>query len=316
MYKVLLAEPLDADAEARLAAGATIIRAPAADEPTLCVLIADCDALVARTHTPVTRRLLAAGQALRVVGIAGVGTDRVDLAAARELGITVVNTPAAATDAVADLALALMLQLLRPIARLADAYRRGQFAAARAQPHGQELKELTVGIVGMGRIGTAVGRRCAAGCGARVLFNDIVPVGPFDFPAESVDKPTIWTQCDIVTLHVPLTEQTRGLVDANVLTQMRPAALLINTARGAVVDTAALTAVLQAGRLGGAALDVTDPEPLPPDHPLFACERCILTPHIASRTAGGLRRMAAVVDDVLACLQRPVRRLPPHQTGT
>jgi phosphoglycerate dehydrogenase-like enzyme len=303
VYRILLADALDSDAERRLAAGATVVRAPAADEATLCRLIGDCDALVARTHTRVTRAVLAVGRRLRVVGVAGVGVDRVDLAAAEELGITVLNTPAAATDAVADFTLELMLLLLRPIPRLADEYRRGRFAAARQTPHGRELRELTVGVVGMGRIGSAVGRRCAA-AGARVLYNDIVAVGPFDFAATPADKPAIWTESDVVTLHVPLTDLTRRLVNADVLARLRPGALLINTARGAVVDTEALTAALQAGRLGGAGLDVTDPEPLPPGHPLLVCERCTVTPHVASRTFAGLRRMCAVVDEVLAILQR------------
>lgn len=308
VHKILLAEPLDAEAEARLVAAATVVRSPAPDETVLCGLIGDCDALVARTSTTVSRRLLEAGQRLRVVGIAGVGVDRVDLAAAEELGITVVNTPAAATDAVADLTVGLMLQLLRPIPRLAEEYRAGRFTPARAQPHGRELRELTVGIIGMGRIGSRVGRTCAAGFGTRVLYNDIAPVGPFDFPAQAVDKTAIWAESDIVTLHVPLTDLTRRLVSAEVLRHLRPTALLINTARGAVVDTYALTVALQAGRLAGAALDVTDPEPLPPDHSLFACERCILTPHIAARTFGGLRRMCAVVDDVLALLANAAPR--------
>ncbi|MBU0639118.1 MAG: hypothetical protein KKB50_09665, partial [Planctomycetes bacterium] len=105
-----------------------------------------------------------------------------------------------------------------------------------------------------------------------------------------------------VTLHVPATELTRGMINADVLAQMRPSAHLINTSRGVVVDTAALTTALQNGEIAGAALDVIDPEPLPPEHPLFALESCILTPHIAARTHGGLRRMYAVVDDVLAFL--------------
>ncbi len=301
MFRILLAEALDADAEQRLEAAATIVRAPTPDEQTLCALVVDCDALVARTHNRITRAVLEAGRRLRVVGIAGVGVDHVDVTAAEQLGIAVLNTPAAATDAVADFTLGLMLQLLRPIPRLAEDYRAGRFSAARAEPHGRELRELTVGIVGMGRIGARVGRICAA-CGARVLYNDIVPVGPFDFPAEPVEKATIWSQSDLVTLHVPLTDLTRGLIDAEVLAYFRPTAFLINTARGAGVDTAALTATLQENRIGGAALDVTDPEPLPPDHPLFACPRCILTPHVAARTYGGLRRMCAVVDDVLAFL--------------
>ena len=138
--------------------------------------------------------------------------------------------------------------------------------------------------------------------GARVLYNDIIEVGPFDFAAQAVDKATIWAKSDVVTLHVPLTELTRRMINAGVLARCQPTALLINAARGAVVDTDALTVALQTGRLAGAALDVTDPEPLPPAHPLFACERCILTPHIAARTFGGLRRMNAVVDDVVAFL--------------
>lgn len=303
MFRILLAEALDADAERRLAAGGDVVCAPAVDERTLCALIADCDALVARTSTPVTRAVLAAGRRLRVVGVAGAGIDRVDLAAARELGIAVVGTPAAATEAVADFAVGLMLQLLRPIPELAAAYREGRFDEVRETAHGSELSELTVGIVGMGRIGSAVGRRCGAGFGARVLYNDIVEVGPFGFPVEAVDKAALWARSDIVTLHVPLTEQTRGLVGVDVLSRLRPQALLINTARGGVVDTEALADALEAGRLGGAALDVLDPEPLPADHRLFACRRCILTPHVAARTRGGLRRMYGVVDDVLALLE-------------
>ncbi len=303
VHKVLLPDPLDADSEARLAASAEIVRPSDNDEAALLTLIADCDALIVRTHRQVTRRLLEAGKRLRVVGVAGVGTDRVDMEAARQLGIKVVNTPDAASDAVAELTAAFILQLLRPVPRLAKAYRQGLFHAARSHPHGRELRELTVGIVGMGRIGSRVGRICAAGFGARVLYNDIVPVGPFDFPAEATDKETIWSQSDVVTLHVPLTDLTRGLVNTDVLGRLRAGAVLINTARGAVVDTQALTVALQTGRLAGAALDVVEPEPLPVGHPLFACERCILTPHIAARTPGGLRRMFAVVDDVLAALR-------------
>jgi D-3-phosphoglycerate dehydrogenase len=300
--KVLLAEGLDQDAERRLAAGADVVRPSAVDEDALCRTIADCDALVARTHTAVTRKLLSTGKRLRVVGVAGVGLDRVDLAAANELGIAVLHTPAAASDAVAELAVGFMIQLQRPVPRMAAAYRRGQFREVRDRTHGDELHELTIGIVGMGRIGARVGRICSAGIGARVLYNDIVDVGPFAFDAQRVEKPEIWAQSDVVTLHVPATDLTRGMIDADVLAQMRPAAQLINTARGAVVDTAALTAALQRGAIAGAALDVVDPEPLPPGHPLFALENCILTPHIAARTHGGLRRMYAVVDDVLAFL--------------
>lgn len=304
MFKILLAEPLDEAAERRLEGGAVIVRAPAGDEKTLCGLMEDCDALLARTHTPVTRAVLAAGKRLRVVGVAGVGLDRVDTRAAEELGIAILHTPAAASDAVAELTVGLMLQLLRPVPRLMRDYKAGHFRAARAQPHGRELRDLTIGILGLGRIGARVGRICAAGFGAKVIYNDIADPPPPPFPATAVDKPALWASCDILTLHAPLTAQTHHLIAAETLAQLRPTALLINTARGKLVDTDAITEALSQKRLAGAALDVTHPEPLPPEHPLFACETCVLTPHIAARTFGGLRRMYAVVEDVLAFLRR------------
>jgi D-3-phosphoglycerate dehydrogenase len=303
MPRILLAEPLDADAEARLEAAGEVIRPADADPDTMARLVVDCDALVARTQTPVTRELLRVGRRLRVVGVAGVGVDRVDVDAARELGIAVLNTPAAASDAVAEFTVALMLQLLRPIPRLCEAYRRGAFHAARQRTHGCELRGLTVGIVGMGRIGSRVGRICSAGFGARVLYNDIASVGPFDFAATPADKPSLYSACDVLTLHVPLDATTRGLIGADALARLRRGAYLVNTARGAVVDTAALCDTLARGALAGAALDVTDPEPLPVDHPLLADPRCILTPHVAARTHEGLRRMFAIVDDVVAFLR-------------
>ena len=303
MFRVLLAAPLDADAESRLSAAATIVRPADTDPAALRVAIVDCDALVVRTNIPVTRELLAAGGRLRVVGVAGVGLDQVDTRAAAELGVAVVYTPAAASDAVAELAVGLMIQLLRPIPRLAAEYRAGRYAEARALPHGRELRELTVGILGMGRIGSRVGRICSGGIGARVLYHDIAPVGPFDFAADPVTFERLLAESDVLTLHVPLTDQTRGLVDAAVLGRLRPGALLINTARGAVAATPALVSALQSGGLGGAALDVTEPEPLPPEHPLFSLDNCIVLPHVAARTYGGLRRMYAVADEVVAHLR-------------
>lgn len=302
--RILLAERLDQDAERRLSAGAEVVRPAASDEDALCASIGDCDALVARTTTRVTRRLLESGGRLRVVGVAGVGLDNVDVAAAEALGVAVLHTPEASSDAVAEFTIALILQLLRPTQRLAAKYATGEFQALREKTHGPELRELTVGILGMGRIGSRVGRIAAAGFGATVIYNDIVDVGPFEFPAQSVDKPTLWSRSDILTLHVPATDLTRGLVGAEVLAQMRPTAYLVNAARGVVVDTEALTESLRTKRIAGAALDVVDREPLPPSHPLFSFENCILTPHAAARTHAGLQRMYAIVDRVLEFLDQ------------
>lgn len=301
-WRVVITEQLNADAEARLAAQADVVRPASLSEDDLVAAVKDADAIVARTRTTLSRGVLAAGARLRVVGIAGVGLDRVDEAAAAELGVVVLNRPGAATQAVAELAVALMLNVLRPIARMADDYRAGRFAEARARPHGAELHGLTLGIVGMGRIGQAVGRIAALGFAMRVIYNDIVEIGQLPFDATAVDKATLWSESDVISLHTPLSEATRGLVDAEVLQRLRRDAVLINTSRGAVVETAALSRALEDGRLRGAGLDVTEPEPLPVGHWLLTSPRCVVTPHVAARTTRGVANMHAIVDDVLAYL--------------
>ncbi|MCG3126762.1 MAG: Hydroxypyruvate reductase [Phycisphaerae bacterium] len=301
-WRIGLSEPLDAAAEGRLAAGAELLRAASRDEDELVRLAAACDALLVRSSTRVTRRVLEAGGALRVVATASVGTDHIDVAAAEACGIHVINAPLANADSVAEFTVGLMLQMLRPIPRLAGQYAEGWFAAARERPHGRELRELTVGIIGMGRVGSRVGRICAAGFGARVLYNDIVPVGPFAFGATAVEQAELLAGSDVVTLHVPLTAETRGMIDAAALARMRPGSYLVNTARGAVVAAGALADALRSAALAGAALDVTDPEPLPRTHTLWTCPNCILTPHVAARTHGALARMYAVADELLSWL--------------
>ncbi|MGE0479230.1 MAG: NAD(P)-dependent oxidoreductase [Phycisphaerae bacterium] len=304
MLRILLVESLNPAAEARLAAHAEVRRAPAGDDSVLCEAIRDCDAAIVRTSCAVSARVLAAGRPrLCVVGVAGVGTDRVDLAAANALGVVVLNRAAAASAAVAEFTLALILNLLRPVHALARRGRGAGFDAARAVAHGVELRGLTVGVVGMGRIGSRVARLCAEGFHADVLFYDVAPVGPFNFAATSVDPARLWSTSDIVTLHTPLTEITRRMVDERLLRTVKSSARLINTARGAIVDTAALVDALREGRLGGAALDVTDPEPLPADHAFHEMPNVIVTPHVAARTHAGVEGMFGIADDVLAFLR-------------
>lgn len=304
MVRILLVEPLDAATETRLETQAEVIRPAERSEPGLCAVVGDCDAIIARTHTPITRTLIEKAPRLKVVGVAGVGIDRVDEMALRERNIALLYTPAASSDAVAEFAIGLLLQLLRPVPRFQREYAAGSFAAARANPHGAELRDLCVGVIGMGRIGSRVGRICAAGFGARVIYHDIADVGPFAFSATRVSREELLAESDVITLHTPLTPATRGMIDQSTLSRVKPSSLLINTARGALVDTLALTQALRDGRLAGAGLDVTDPEPLPPEHPLFTLPNCVLTPHVAARTPGGVRRMFNVVDDVLACLAK------------
>lgn len=298
--RVLLAAPLDAPTEQRLSAATVLVRANGDSPAALCQAIPGCAALIGRTNTRVSAEVLRAGYpTLRYVGVAGVGTDNVDIAVASELGIEVVSTPGAASDAVAELAVALMLLTLRPIPALAAQYAAGDFGAARRLAHGFELGRKRIGIVGMGRIGARVARICAAGFGCDVIYNDIVPVGPFDFRVREVDKPTLWREADIISLHVPLTGATERLVNRAVFEQAQPGTILINTCRGGVVATDDMVAALRSGRLAGAGLDVVDPEPLPPGHPLFALTTCIVTPHIAARTHEGLAKMFGIAELIL-----------------
>lgn len=301
--RIVIAEPLSDSATTLLRTVGEVTVLSALDTSTLTAAVRESDAMLVRTNTQVNRELLAHAPQLRVIGRAGVGLDNIDLEAARERNIQVVYTPAASTDAVADLTIGLILAVERQIALGASATRAGRFAEARVATLGRELCELTIGIVGMGRIWRAVARRCRDGFGMTVLFNDIVEPGWLGFSATPVDKPTLFSNSDVVSLHVPLTGETRGMIGATALAGFKSAAILINTARGAVVDSDALAAALSAGRLGGAGLDVTEPEPLPQGHALWSASNLVITPHVGAKTHRAQARMNAVAEDVARVLQ-------------
>jgi D-3-phosphoglycerate dehydrogenase len=302
-FRIVLAEPFDGTAVEKLRAVGDVLALEACDESTLRRAVLDCDALLIRTATRVSRAVIENATRLRVIGRGGVGLENIDLAAARERGIVVVYTPDAATDAVADLAIGLMIALLRKLTACDAMVRSGQFQEAREQSGSRELSELTLGVVGMGRIGRAVARRCRSGFGMTVMYNDIVSPGWLDFTATPVTKGDLYADSDVVSLHVPLTDATRRLIDAVALTQFKKGALLINTSRGGVVDSLALAQALADGRLAGAALDVVEPEPLPAEHPLMQAPNTLLTPHIGARSFAGLARMNSVVEDVIRVLR-------------
>jgi len=301
-FDLLVSGPLDDAAVQRLSAVGTVRFARAGDEATLIREAATADALVVRTEAQVTAAVIESAAKLKVIGRGGVGLDNIDLPAARRRGVAVVYTPAAASDSVAEFTVGLMLALERRLPAADLMLRGGRFGEARSALVGRELRGRIVGIVGLGRIGRRVGRICRRGLGMTVLYNDIVEIAGLDYEAEAVDQTRLWAESDVISLHVPLTAQTRHLVNEAVLAHVRPAATLINTSRGPVVDTLALARALSAGRLAGAALDVFETEPPPPDHPLLAAPNVLLTPHLAARTAAGLARMNDVVDDVIAVL--------------
>ena len=301
--RIVLAEAFDAPAVEKLRAVGEVVVLDACDEAHLKEAVADCDALLVRTRTTVTRAVIESAPRLRVIGRGGVGLENIDVDAARERDIAVVYTPHASTDAVADLTVGMMIALLRNIHGCDAMVRQGRFWEARVGSCSREMSELTLGIVGMGRIGRAVARRCRNGFGMTILYNDIVSPGWLDFVATPVTKDQLYTNADAVSLHVPLTKSTRNLIAAAALSGFKKGAILINTSRGGVVDSLALAEALAAGTLAGAALDVFAPEPLPADHPLMRAPNTLFTPHIGSRSVAGLARMNDVVEDVVRVLQ-------------
>jgi len=310
-YVIVVTEPLDADKEAHLAAFGEV-RHAAPD--TAAAAVADADALVVRTYTRVDASLLAAAPRLKVVGRAGVALDNIDVRACRARGVQVVHTPEANTLAVVDYTVGMMVLLNRRFWPMSGQMSDEAFHAARKQTYGRFLSGLTVGIVGCGRIGSRVGR-AAAGLGMKVLYNDILDIR-VDYAAEAVEKPALYARSDIVTIHVPLTEQTREMIDAAALRQFRRGAQFINAARGQCVNYAALAAALRSGHLAAAAIDCHHPEPPPPDYPLFGLDNVILTPHVAARVPEAMARMCDVVYDVTAVLAgREPRFAAPEEAG-
>lgn len=259
-------------------------------------------ALVCLLTDRVDRALLEASPSLRLVANYAVGVDNIDLAAARELGVTVINTPNVLTAATADLAMALLLSVTRRVVEGDALVRAGAFAGWMPDLLlGQGLEGRTLGIAGYGRIGRAVARRAVA-FGLDVLFWSRRAVDDSPVPARQVSLEELLGASDIVSLHLPLTAQTQGLLGPERLDLMKPGAILINTCRGPVVDEAALAARLSAGRLGGAGLDVFEREPLV--HPeLLTAPNVVLTPHLGSATQTTRERMAeALCLDVVRVL--------------
>jgi D-3-phosphoglycerate dehydrogenase / 2-oxoglutarate reductase len=234
---------------------------------------------------PVGAELLAQLPALRVVATATVGFDHIDIGAAEERGVAVVSVPDYCTQEVADHALALLLGLVRGVVALDLDVRQGGWNAKGAGPL-RTLAELRVGIVGLGRIGGALATRLLA-LGAEVWANDVLPVARDG--VRFVELEELLAECDAVSLHVPLTRETRRLIGRPEIALMKPDALLVNTSRGAVVDVGAVLVALRAGRLGGAALDVLPQEP-PPVAPL--APNLVLTPHAAYYSEAAEKRSA------------------------
>jgi D-3-phosphoglycerate dehydrogenase len=241
---------------------------------------------------------ISAAPRLKVIGRHGVGVDNVDLKAATERKIPVVFTPSALTmvNAVAEHTVQLMLALARHAVAYDHMVREGRWAE-RSSLMGVEFWQKTLGVVGLGAIGRKVAEICQKGLGMKLIaYDPYVKVPPADLEVTLVGSlRLLMEQADVVTLHLPATAETSYLIDAEALARMRPTALLINAARGRIVDTIALAEALERGKILGAALDVFEDEPPPVTHPLLKAPRTLFSPHVASMTSSSMARMAELV---------------------
>jgi D-3-phosphoglycerate dehydrogenase / 2-oxoglutarate reductase len=299
--RVLVAEPIAAEGVERLRAEHDVDERPGLSRDELCSILAGYDALIVRSQVQVDAGMVAAGTKLQVIGRAGVGVDNVDLEAATHAGVTVVNAPTGNTIAAAEHTLALLYGVARKIAAADASVRSGEWK--RSQFTGLELRGRTLGIVGLGKIGQAIAAR------ARAMEMTVVAADPYVTAEQAahhgvdlVSFEELLARSDVVSVHVPLTRATRGMVGAAEIARMRPGAILLNVARGGVVDEAAVADALADGRLAGAGVDVFEHEP-PTDSPLLAAPNTLLTPHLGASTAEAQVAVAEeVADQVLDVL--------------
>ncbi len=304
---ILITDGLDESGLALLREAAQVVVRPDIQPEELLTLVRDFHALIVRGRTKVTAPVFEVAKRLQVVGRAGVGVDNIDLQAAKAHGVCVVNAPAATTVAVAELTLGLLFALAREIPRADAAMKQGRWL--KKELIGVELNDKVLGVVGVGAIGSAVARRAAA-LGMSVLgYDALIPPQEIEQRgARAVDLTTLYRESDFITFHLPLTAETRGMVDGVAIGQMKDGVRLICTARGGILDEAALLEALESGKVSGAALDVFAQEP-PGKTPLVEHPRVIATPHIGAQTVEAQARASRdIAEEVLAALEgRPLR---------
>lgn len=277
----------------------------ASDEPVprevLLAKAKQVDGLLTLLTDRVDQELLAAAPSLKVVANMAVGYDNVAVAAATAAGVLVTNTPGVLTETTADLAWALLMAAARRLPQSERALRAGRWQSWKPLEFtGQDIYGATLGIVGLGSIGAAVARR-ALGFGMKILYHNRRPnpLAEAALGCRYVDLDALLKESDFVSLHCPLTEETRGLIGRRELALMKPTAVLVNTARGPVVDEAALIEALKEGRIWAAGLDVYDVEPIAPDHPLLQLDNVVALPHIGSASIRTRTRMATLAAENL-----------------
>jgi D-3-phosphoglycerate dehydrogenase len=299
-YRVLLSDPLGPEGLARLREqpDLDIEAKPGLSPDELCQTIGDFHALIIRSGTKVTARVLEHAKQLRVIGRAGIGVDNVDVAAATKRGIVVMNTPGGSNVTTAEHAIAMLMALARNIPQAVAGVRAGTWPR---NLMGSEVCNKTLGVIGLGNIGTIVAER-ALGLRMKVIAYDpfVTAETAARIGVELVTLEQMYPRADYVTIHTPLTSETRGLIGRDAIAKMRRGVRIVNCARGGIIDETALAEAIQSGHVAGAALDVLEKEPPPPDHPLVKMDQVICTPHLGAQTGEAQVNVAIAIAQQVA----------------
>lgn len=299
-YVVLVTDKVSGDALSPLYEDERfrVVQVDDSSEPAFREALPDADGLIVRSATQVEEEILSVASKLKVVGRAGVGVDNIDLAATAERGIAVLNAPAGNTVSTAELTMALILAMVRRVAEADASVRQGKWDRSRFK--GAELRGRTLGLVGAGRIGGEVAKRC------RAFGMEVVAYDPYltderaaELQLERTELDQVLERADIVSLHVPLTESTRGIINSEAIARMKKGSFVVNVSRGGVVDEAALGDALNSGHLGGAALDVYEVEPLDADSSLRGASNLLLTPHLGASTQEAQELVASEIAEAV-----------------
>ncbi len=306
-WKILITDGLDAKGKALLSEIGDVADRNGLSAEDLLKEIGQYDALIVRSRTKVTPAVFDAGTALKVVGRAGIGVDNIDLNSAKAHGVRVVNSPLATTVTVAELTLGLMLSLVREIPRADGSMKSGKWL--KKELEGAELYGKTLGIIGFGRIGSAVADRAKA-FGMNIVAYDRLKAAEsiLERGGQPVSFEQLLAESDFISLHLPLTNETKNMLDAAAFSKMKTGVYLVDAARGGIVDEEALLAALESGKVAGAALDVFAAEP-PGESPLVNHPRVICTPHIGAQTQEAQARAGYdIATEIIAALKgEPLR---------
>lgn len=314
-YSVLLYEDIHEDGKNVLKGKADLFIAKNLDESSLMEQVQEIDGIIIRANGRVSRKIMDSAPRLKVIGRHGVGVENIDLEAATEKGIWVVNTPDANDISVAEHFFGMALILSKMLNKGERAFREEGRWEARYQYIGNELHGKTLGILGFGRIGKAIGRIGSKGFNMKVLYYDALRFeeAEKELGAVKTSLEEIFTQSDYISINLPMLPSTKGIVGERELRMMKPTAYIINLARGPIWDEKAVYKVLKEGRIAGAGADVFEVEPATKDHPLLELENFFGTPHMAAHTDEALKRMSMVAVDVVRVLEGKAPIYPVNQ---